>query len=259
MKVPFLDNLVRMTKMPHMIPKKDIQRLKYVHPGHKRSYTIVFKRFIQQQKYSKKVYMHRAVLKFDLRKKKVSKVALKEIVKNRKGQRFIAFFMLIKNNDMSYHLNAIIIDTKLRILERFEPVGPDENRIGVSYLELNESTKIYYAIAKQIEEGLNIVIAEIIEPIVACPFNIGLQLSEEREEKTRKMIEFNRRYDIRGYCAAWSMMYICIRINNPKLDSPTIHREIYARSKGKHGLSALIRAFYYNLLKFRIKNKIDIN
>ena len=258
MRVSFLDNLVRMTKMPHMIPKKDIQRLRYVHPGHKRSYTIVFKRFLKQ-KYKKKIYMHRAVLKFDLRKKKVSKVALKEIVKNRKGQRFIALFMLIKNNDVSYHLNAIIIDTKLRRLERFEPVGPDENRIGVSYMSIDESSKIYNSIAKQIEDVLKIQIAEIIEPIVACPFNIGLQLSEQREEQTRKMIEFNRKYEIRGYCAAWSMMYICIRINNPKLDSPTIHKEIYARSKGKHGLSTLIRAFYYNLLKFRLKNKIDIN
>lgn len=169
---------------------------------------------------------------------------LDECIK-RKNIRFVFVFLTLINSkncgrDLDdSHANVIIYDKKKNIFERFEPNGCSIE--FTDWFEVHEFDNAFSKVAKKLYN------AEYHPSLICCPL-VGIQAVQE-SEKLRK------RYDPGGFCAAFSLWIIGLRLKNPnenfrKLQLGAIKS---ARKKEK-----TFTSFIRNFSAFVIKKRKEI-
>ena len=115
-------------------------------------------------------------------------------------KRFICIVISLRNKvTKSGHANALIIDRSLRTVELFEPHG-DKNRGRYKQRDLED---VYYSL----EEYFNDQEYEFLYPEEVCP-SYGPQSLEAGSLKMKNED---------GYCEAWSLWYIEMRLKYPDI------------------------------------------
>jgi len=172
--------------------------------------------------------------------------------KSDKKKRFLYIVLSFKNPQKpTGHANALIYDYEKQILERFEPHGSG-NPLPYTILSQQENKKM-----KEILSNVfDIKIKRIMHPKSSCPAR-GWQVREGNRSIDDS--KFNTKWKIRGYCVAWSMYYVILRMNNLDL-SP---KEIQTRAfKDSETTSNCIHKFYYDFLRFKLdllkKTKVGV-
>lgn len=137
------------------------------------------------------------------------------------------------------HANMIIIDTKNKIIERFEPNGRNPPR-GFYYNPNLLDTLL--------ENKFNEILSnyKYIKPIDYLP-NIGFQLLETIEDITCKKIG-----DPNGFCAVWCVWWVDMKLKNPDIDSKTLATELIKQIKySNKSFKKIIRNYSINIVKLR--------
>ena len=131
--------------------------------------------------------------------------------KKKKTTKFIFIFLTFMNSKTcrSYnndaHANLIIYTKSKNTFERFEPNGCS-TEFSI-WFESKEFDRKFNALAK------NVFKAEYKTPLTCCPY-IGIQSIQEHERQNLKINIIGPE----GYCAAYSLWIIALRIQNPKED-----------------------------------------
>ncbi len=137
------------------------------------------------------------------------------------------------------HANMIIIDTKNKIIERFEPNGRNPPR-GFYYNPNLLDTLL--------ETKFNEIIPhyKYIKPIDYLP-NIGFQLLETIEDTICKKIG-----DPNGFCAVWCVWWVDMKLKNPDIDSNRLATELIKQIKlSNKSFKKIIRNYSINIVKLR--------
>ena len=144
----------------------------------------------------------------------------------KKNKRFIYFRLTLLVNSQFNHANMIIFDKDKCILERFEPYGDLslidndsmidtflKNTIG-SYLEsyLIETNKKLRYIAPNDHENI-----------------LSFQVLSNENDMTNK-----KQGDPFGYCLAWSLWYLEMRLTNPDIDPIILVKELINKIIDNH-------------------------
>ena len=128
----------------------------------------------------------------------------------------------------SAHANVLIYRRKDNVLEHFEPHGSkfnghngDENRAFIKK-EMMAFVDEFNGHLKQ----ANFPEVRMVEPNVVCPYARGLQSLEGSVQNTK--------YEIVGYCLAWSMFFSELALANPSLSSNEILEIVIKNPEGLH-------------------------
>ena len=114
------------------------------------------------------------------------------------------------------HANILLIDTKLKTVERFEPYG--------------KLPLFFYLVADQFDKKMGVELNKILgkkysyyTPLMFCPER-SLQTINE---------EYGTEYygDPIGFCAAWCAMYIDLRLSETKLSRSKLVEKLLKRNK----------------------------
>ena len=128
------------------------------------------------------------------------------LLKCKREKKRLAIGILIQDEDPDddvAHSNSIIFDLKNKRVLRFEPHGPyqlfttEKDIDGIIDANMRELTK---------KLKKHNIVEKYIPPIKFCP--IGPQAKEEYSKFEDLPAEF-------GYCLAWSLMYLHLKIENP--------------------------------------------
>ena len=152
------------------------------------------------------------------------------------------FFIIPINIIYSFggHANTLIYDSKNKSIDHFEPYGSHENLhiiMPYSYIRRN---------IKSVCKNLNI---KYNSPHETCP-RFGPQLLESLKCPLVRLIKNNFKTDI-GFCLAWSLYYVELRIKNPDIKS----NELIKKATDNLGwdLCNFITAYASNILNFSKK------
>lgn len=158
----------------------------------------------------------------------------------KRNKRFIVMFVNIVNTDIN-HLNILILDTKNKSIERFDPYGNIRiNKIGQLDDILEKLFKKYKYVRPR--EYLNV---------------IGLQTLSDEENI------FNKKTgDPSGYCVAWCCWYLELRVRNIELSpKKLIEKAIHNILKSELTFMEYIRNYANHLTNqrnlFLLKAGID--
>ncbi len=193
---------------------------------------------------------------------------IKEEFNDNKTKRFIVYPMILSNG-MTLHQNAIIIDTKKMEVEIFEPYGDliekikNDTKLKVNGNIIFEQQMYHNLIKTFSQELLNNKRVKLFPPTSFLP-KIGLQQIEELKCKKENYL-VNTSI---GFCVAWTMWFIEMRIKFP--DKPRnyfIDKIIKRVNKGEieeyvclliRNYSAFLNKLYSDLpLNKRINFKIQ--
>jgi hypothetical protein len=134
------------------------------------------------------------------------------------------------------HANVLIYDKETKTMERFEPNGCSVN-FDIWY-EIKEFDKIFRKIAK------NVFNSTYVTPDTCCPY-IGPQAIQESEKLIRIA-------DPEGFCAAWTLWIIELRLKNPKESLKSLQLlAIKKMKKDSKPLTDFIRNFSQYVVKKR--------
>ena len=128
----------------------------------------------------------------------------------------------------SAHANVLIYRRKDNVLEHFEPHGSkfdgdngDEDRAFIK----NEMMAFVNEFNSHLKQA-NFPEVRMVEPHVVCPYAQGLQSLEGSVKNTK--------YEIGGYCLAWSMFFSELALANPFLSSNEILEIVIKNPEGLH-------------------------
>jgi hypothetical protein len=162
--------------------------------------------------------------------------------KKRKDTRFIfAFLTLINSKNCSRnlddaHANLIVYDKKKNLFERFEPNG-----CSIEFSDWFEVHEFDHAFTKVAHGLYN---AEYHPSLICCPL-VGIQATQE-SEKMRK------RYDPGGFCAAFSLWVMGLRLKNPNENFRKLQLAAIKKVKNKEkNFTTFIRNFSAFVVKKR--------
>jgi hypothetical protein len=116
------------------------------------------------------------------------------------GKRYIVFFIRLKIKEDSLHANMMILDTKKKTAERFEPQGMEHDFYDSEFVDKKIATyfqKIGY---------------QYIGPSEMCPYGVQTIVESYTMDK----------YEFSGFCKTWSFLYAFIRLKIDELDRNTI-------------------------------------
>ena len=128
--------------------------------------------------------------------------------------------------ELSNHMNAFVYDIHLQTLEVFEPHGSGSLSLGHEFPQ--ELYKAVYTVMRKY-----VPVKKLIRPQDYCP--IGPQtLDSNVSSMFNAMMIRNKPL---GYCAAWSLYYLDLRLSNPDIPHKTL-------------IDAFNDRFWYNSLTF---------
>ena len=151
--------------------------------------------------------------------------------------------------DIGYHSNILIYDSKLNIVERFEPNG-SSSPYGYYYNSSKLDMLIKYKLKKYINNF------NYIGPKDYLP-KIGLQIYENIEQKKKKI------GDPGGYCSSWSLWYASMKLKYPSFSYKKLIFKLIYTLKNQISFKEKIRSFTNEIILIRnivLDNTgIDIN
>lgn len=167
-----------------------------------------------------------------------------------KGVRFIVIPLGIELHNGN-HANYLIYDSEINEIERFEPTG-SHNPYRFNY----NPTLLDTMLERKLKEIIKDVI--YVKPSDYLP-KIGFQLLDTMESGRAKRIG-----DPGGFCAAWAMWYVDMRISNPGIPRKILVEGIIKKIKQyNHSFKNIIRNYTNNIIEIRdkilSKGNIDIN
>ena len=160
----------------------------------------------------------------------------------------LAIEINVHNDKYKGHANIIIIDFKLKQIERFEPHGSDSPN-GMNY---NKNLLDTLLKNKFDSYKLNF---KYLSPEDYLS-KIGFQIKEFYELKNDYLGDPN------GFCALWCTWWTEIRISNPDINIYKLQKLLFKEiSNNNLSYKKLIRDYSYFITKFRdnILNKADVN
>ena len=185
----------------------------------------------------------------------ILKSVLKKFIKNKNKRYFVIPIGIELSNGA--HANIILYDKELNTIERFEPYGKDWPS-GFNYNNISLDHHLKNLFNNLLNDTDNTFLFEYIEPHKYEP-KIGFQTLDIEEYNRSKNIG-----DPGGFCAAWSLWYVEMRIVNntigineliPKLINHIKKKKVYFRT--------VIRSYTKNLIiirdKLLLNIKLDIN
>ena len=168
-------------------------------------------------------------------------------------KRFVAIFLYIKwgclNNNA--HFNAILFDKENKTVERFEP-----------YSVFSE--KKYYNVVKNFDKDFSKLIKKhlgldykYVIPSNFCP-TVGFQEKEENSLLSvltaKTMGNYDFKSDPGGFCGAWVLYFLNLRIANPNVKTKVLLKNIYKYlDSDKHSFRTFIRNYSNSIYKQRAK------
>jgi hypothetical protein len=155
---------------------------------------------------------------------------------NTKKVRFSIQLLRIAFAPGEYHSNAIIYDNKKKTLTRFEPHGDVS-----SYSSYRLNHKFQDFVIKNVD----LFPGGYIAPHWICP-NVGPQTRELIADYPKKEGQAG------GFCAAWTQLYIHLRILNPDLTDLEVMELLNVAPRK---LSIIIRNYMAAIMNYVSKNK----
>ena len=123
----------------------------------------------------------------------------------------------------SSHANVLIYRKKFNQIEHFEPHGQKfsgTNKDGVNDL-VEKAMKMFVSKVNAKLISLKKPEIQFINSSEVCPYINGLQNLESNSELVKKIEEGG------GYCAAWSMFFTELCLQNPEIPSSTLMKYIF--------------------------------
>ena len=123
----------------------------------------------------------------------------------------------------SAHANVLIYRKKFNQIEHFEPHGQKfsgKNKDGVNDL-VEKAMKMFVSKVNAKLISLKKPEIQFIQSSEVCPYINGLQNLESNSELVKKIEEGG------GYCAAWSMFFTELCLQNPEIPSSTLMKYIF--------------------------------
>lgn len=162
--------------------------------------------------------------------------------------RFVFLKLSLLTNFNTLHANIILYDKLNNTLERFEPYG------DVPYIESNELDKFIENLGRQyINTNLKYYSPKDIMG------NVGFQvISNDSKQYVKKL------GDPFGYCLAWTIWYIEMRINNPQTDPINLIKNMkdnIVNSSKNDTAESLFISFIrdYSAILDKLKNEFMMN
>lgn len=154
----------------------------------------------------------------------MSKYSLPKFIKLIKEQdcRFIFIVLHLSRAGVEGHANALLIDKKLKTIERYDP-STNSKKYQEYYESLNDE------IQKHFVDGTYITSFKDMS-LVLCP---GLQNLESKDDSQQTSS---------GYCEAWAIWYLDMRLSNPDL-SPELLLQKSLEELNKGSLRQYIRGY----------------
>jgi hypothetical protein len=151
--------------------------------------------------------------------------------------RFVVGVLTIKTR-ADVHANAFIFDMQEHILTRFEPHGAE--------VTLYDSEKLDRAVRKWLKVATPEIGTWTYRPPPDYCFSPGPQAREswiwvEEAFKTHKVWGKTVRKEAKGFCAAWSLLYIHLRVTNPDFTDQELYE--YFTKLSDQELSLMIRQY----------------
>jgi glutaredoxin len=162
------------------------------------------------------------------------------------SKRFIVYPFGFTCNNIS-HSNYLLYDRKTKTMERFEPHG------NVNLVADEENIKclnspVDFEILKLFEKHMGTdFIKRYYKPLEYTP-EIGYQTIQESEKEMKES-------DPEGFCSAWCVWYIDLRLSNPDIDRKELI-ELSIKELKKHPQS--LTKFIRNYSNFLSKIKHDL-
>lgn len=134
------------------------------------------------------------------------------------------------------HANILIIDRETHEVERFEPHGT-----MFTYYEWEK-------LDEKLTNFFNSLGYKYIPPLAFCPTQ-GFQVYQAIEE------EENLPIDPEGYCAAWSIWWLDLRLTYPNINREDLTKyalEILTRKQAERSFTEFIRSYTAYLVQWRL-------
>jgi hypothetical protein len=142
----------------------------------------------------------------------------------------------LRNNKNEYHANILIYNKSDNTIERFEPHGCIVE--SDQWYEAKEFDKAFAKISNKLFD------ANYKPACLSCPY-IGFQGLQETEE-------LKKYGDPGGFCAAWTLIIIDLRLKNPKESLKELQLKALKRmTKNIKPLTTLVRTFSQFVVKKR--------
>lgn len=155
--------------------------------------------------------------------------SLKEIIKAKK-YKFIFLYLSLGNKN-NLHANIILIDIKNKSIERFDPYGNVENEVDIFLHKFFKPIKKFKYLA----------------PSQFMNQSSFQTLSNESDIRNKKI------GDLGGFCLAWCIWYIELRINNDLPPAKVVEKSIKKLIKENVIFIDFIRNYAEHLYKFANK------
>jgi len=177
---------------------------------------------------------------------KIRKWLLRELLECLRTKQFVLLLMYAQLGPDTHHLNALIFDSKHKLITRFEPHGAYRAN-NFLFAPINDFVTNWFNIGyphinAAITEWLNSAQVQKLfsgyryrAPIDYCP-KLGPQWIEATIGP-----EMGEKY-AGGYCAAWSLMFLHLRLLNPNASDETIV-EAMVSTKNAQNLRKMIRNY----------------
>jgi len=176
--------------------------------------------------------------------KNILKSDIKKCVKEKK--RFYVIPIAIHNNDYEYgHANILIFDIVKNTIERFDPHG-------LKTMDIFNPEEIDKMIKDIFNDLPRSTINKPIKYLKTQDININLGLQAYGERK------YLLEDEIKGYCGAWSFLYIQSRISNPDMPQKTLVKLLIEQINKKGNQINMIRNYVKYILNEGYRHNYEI-
>ena len=159
----------------------------------------------------------------------------------RSKKRFLAIHIFIKDMCKTNikHFNSLIIDKQNKIVERYDPITIYNMELSKIFIELDKKLNLL------VKEQLPTYKYKTSNDI--CPLQ-GFQSKEENNLLSKRTTRITNNYvlenDPKGFCGAWNLYYINMRLKYPDLEPNDLIKKIYSiMENDKHSMRTFIRNY----------------
>lgn len=167
---------------------------------------------------------------------------LQKMMSDNKVRYFVLLAYLFgetSNGTFFAHANSLLYDKKTNELERFETYGSIHDE---------------HVINKKIKNYFSKIIPNLIYIEPSDYMKVGFQALDENE------MHYNRNIgDPGGFCVAWSLWYVDMRIRYPSIKRHKLVKYIIAQINNKKSIRSTIRNYAANITKVRDKILSSVN